>query len=272
MIKQLDWPQPVEGVQKNARVVLHVWNDRDEPLTIPVLKLDNPPITSEQYALQGSIRYRDVQGDAFIEMWSHFPDGTAYFSRTLAEMGPMQKITGTSDWRPLLLPFMNNPGNPPPTTLVVNVVLPGKGEVDLSGMRLTQTASPATTGPTTAPAGATSGQSPSSSAWWTPQTGGWFFGVLGTAAGLLGGLVGMLAQLRRARGAVVTIVYGMVAFGAMALVAGFVALVRSQPYAVYYPLLLLGGLSVIIPAACLPGINRQYRELELRRMQALDAA
>jgi hypothetical protein len=268
-LKRLDWPQPVEGLQKNAQVVLHVWNDRDEPLTVPILKLDSPPITAEQYALQGSIRYRNVNQDACVEMWSYFPDGSCYFSRTAGEVGPMQKITGMSDWRPVLLPFINNPGNAPPTKLVVNVVLPGKGEIDLTGMTLTQNATAPATAPTTSPA---VGAAQASSGWWGPREGGWVGGLGGSAIGLLGGLVGLLVHLRAARQATFVVLYALIGFGAVALATGVFALARAQPYEVYYPLLLLGILGVIIPAASLPPIRRQYRDIELRRMQALDAA
>lgn len=268
-LRRLDWPQPVEGLQKNAQVILHVWNDRDEPLTIPILKLDSPPITADQYALQGSIRYRNVDQDACVEMWNYFPDGSSYFSRTAGEVGPMRKITGTSDWRPVLLPFVNNPGNPPPTKLVVNVILPGKGEIDLTGLTLTQNATAPTSAPTTGPAVGTA-QSPSG--WWAPRKGGWIGALGGSAMGLLGGMVGLLVHLRAARQATFAVLYTLIGCGGLSLAAGIVALARAQPYEVYYPLLLLGFLCVIIPAALLPGIRRQYRDIELRRMQALDAA
>ena len=256
-------------MQKNAQVVLHVWNDRDEPLTVPILKLDSPPITADQYGLQGSIRYRDVEQDACVEMWSYFPDGSCYFSRTAGEVGPMRKITGTSDWRPILLPFINNPGNAPPTKLVVNVILPGKGEIDLTGMTLTQNATAPTSAPTTTPA-VSAAQSPPG--WWGPREGTWIGALGGSAMGLLGGLVGLLVHLRTARQTTFAVLYALMGCGGLSLAAGIVALARAQPYEVYYPLLLLGLLGVIIPAASLPAIRRQYREIELRRMQALDAA
>ena len=249
--------------------MLHVWNDRDEPLTVPILKLDTPPITAEQYALQGSIRYRGVDQDACVEMWSYFPDGSSYFSRTAGEVGPMRKITGTSDWRPVLLPFINNPGNPPPTKLVVNVILPGKGEIDLTGMTLTQNATAPTSAPTTSPV---VGAAQSPQGWWDPREGAWIGALGGSALGLLGGLVGLLVHLRTARQATFAALYALIACGAVALAGGIVALARAQPYEVYYPLLLLGLLGVIIPAASLPAIRRQHRDIELRRMQALDAA
>jgi hypothetical protein len=42
------------------------------------------------------------------------------------------------------------------------------------------------------------------------------------------------------------------------------------PYSVYYPLLLVGFLSAVVPLGVLPAIRRRYQELELRTMRAHD--
>ena len=59
--------------------------------------------------------------------------------------------------------------------------------------------------------------------------------------------------------------------GVAALIFGVIALISSQPYAVYYPLLLGGLLAAVIPGVLLPTIRRRYEEHELRRMHAQDA-
>jgi hypothetical protein len=48
-------------------------------------------------------------------------------------------------------------------------------------------------------------------------------------------------------------------------------LARSQPYAVYYPLLLLGGISVAVIGGLYNRVRGQYAALELRKMQAQDS-
>ena len=53
--------------------------------------------------------------------------------------------------------------------------------------------------------------------------------------------------------------------------AGLYAWLTSQPYAVYYPLLLCGLLAVLVPGALLVPLRRRYQQLELRRMRAMDA-
>ncbi len=49
-----------------------------------------------------------------------------------------------------------------------------------------------------------------------------------------------------------------------------VALVLSQPYAVYYPPLLSGILMTILPIATIRRIRKQYEQIELRKMKAMD--
>ena len=101
-----------------------------------VLTVDRPEITGFSYALVGQVSYEDVEDRGYLEMWSYFPGGAHYFSRTLGASGPMQSLEGSSDWRPFALQFFAE-GNRP-EKLVLNVVLPAKGKVQLSPVRLVQ--------------------------------------------------------------------------------------------------------------------------------------
>jgi hypothetical protein len=51
-----------------------------------------------------------------------------------------------------------------------------------------------------------------------------------------------------------------------------VALLQTQPYCVYYPLLLLGGLSVLVIGPLRRTLRQRYQQLELRKIAALDVA
>ena len=123
---------------------LHVYSHSTQPTTNRLLTVEQPAITSSNYAIVGRIRYEGVddlpgvEGDAYLEMWSYFPDGSFYFSRTLADTGPMAKITGQSDWREFILPFNNKPGHPPPTKLEINLILPARGAVYFEPMKLVE--------------------------------------------------------------------------------------------------------------------------------------
>ena len=96
-------------------------------------------------------------------------------------------------------------------------------------------------------------------------------GTCGGVFGCLGGLIGWLSSKAKARTFVMTVTWALVLFGAICLLFGVIALADSQPYAVCYPLLLMGVLTVAIPGGALREFRRRYEEAELRRMQAMDA-
>ena len=88
---------------------------------------------------------------------------------------------------------------------------------------------------------------------------------------MLGSVIGWLVAKERARGFVITASRLVIALGLTALVAGFVAVAKAQPYAVWYPLVLLGAISCGVMAPSYRRFVRRYRDGELRRLQALDA-
>ncbi len=199
------------------------------------------------------MRYDAVEVPSYLELWSHFPDGGQYFTRTLGEAGPMLKLAGSSGWRSFALPF-DATGAPPPSRLVLNVVLAGRGRVELGPLTVVDQ------GAGRAEAGAA----------WTDRAAGLIGGLGGGLLGCLGALVGVLTSLGRARRLVMALTLGLIAVGALALVGGLIAFAASQPYAVFYPLLLIGVLALAVPLGLLPTIRRRYAEIELRTMRAFD--
>ncbi|MBI1893879.1 MAG: hypothetical protein HYS14_07210, partial [Candidatus Rokubacteria bacterium] len=97
-------------------------------------------------------------------------------------------------------------------------------------------------------------------------------GVLGTILGGMGALIGWLTSAGKARRLALGMMKTMAVLGVAALILGVVALLRSQPYAVYYPLLLIGLIGSVLPAALLRTIRKRYEEMELRRMRAMDVS
>jgi hypothetical protein len=222
-----------------------------------LLTLDRPPITKVRYAVVGDVRYEGLEGTGFLEMWSTFPGKGSFFTRTLAVSGPMQSLSGSSPWRPFVLPF-DSTGAGAPEKLVVNVALPGRGTVWVGPLRLVQYAD-------------NEAQTGAGGAWWGPRAAGRLGGIVGSLFGGAGAVIGLLAGRGKARAIVLGLLKGMLALGAAALVLGVVAMARAQPYDVTYPLLLVGVLGVALPWWQIPVLRRRYEALELRKMTARDA-
>jgi len=107
---------------------------------MPVVEIDKPAITATQYAVIGEIKYENVEGSGYLEMWSHFLPTEKYFTRTLGApgSGPMAAISGTSDWRAFTLPFDRSGSTNALSKLEVNLFLPATGVVHLRGVRQVQ--------------------------------------------------------------------------------------------------------------------------------------
>lgn len=238
---------------------LEIANPSGEALTAEILTIERPGVTRSAYAIAGQLSHQDVEGKGHLEMWSFFPDGGFYFSRTLGEIGPMKHLEGSSDWRLFTLPFFIGEDPRRPQKLVLNVVLPGRGTVWLGPLHLVQY----TEG---------EGMSAAPRRWWSDRTGGIIGGLLGAALGCLGGTIGMLAARAKGRGLAMCAMKAAIATGAGLLFVGIVALARSQPLGVWVPLLILGALWAAVPAATVSRIRRQYEQVELRKMKAKDAS
>jgi len=181
---------------------LRIENPGGQPKTIQVFALDNPGITSLRYGVLGSVRYQDATPGTYLEMWSYFPNGEAFFSHTLDNSGPMQRIERSSDWRPFVLPFFSNEKAGSPKRLEVNVVFAGKGTVWLGPLRLVEYE--ANEDPLAVPG-----------AWWSDRAAGFGGGLAGTIVGCLGGLIGTLTGLGKARRFVMTLAWVMVVAGSV---------------------------------------------------------
>jgi len=256
-----------EVVSRDGLDMLKVTNSKDTPLRLTVLKLETPRVSETSYSLRGTVAYEDVAGKAYLEMLSCFPQPTGgpYYTRTVAEGGPLQYLTGTSYPRDIELPFNLGPKDPKPIKIELNVFAPGKGTIYIGPMRLLQTKPPVRVQPSMGHAirdkelGRKGGYI------------GSYIGGLGALMGLIGGTIGTLCGMGKARRLVLGMVWFMIVFGGLCILAGMVSIVTHQWWVVYVPLLYLGLLTTLIAGVLLPGIRRRYDELELRRISAQDA-
>lgn len=208
---------------------------------------------SSQYIVSGKIRYHQVEGNAYLEMWNVLPDGGRYFTRTLAPSGTMGIITGSSDWRTFELPFDLMGIRPEYVLLEINVIMPGKGMIELSPMAVSEP----------------------SPTWFSAQTAGRWGGIGGGAIGTLLGLFGAFCGRLTGRGNGRRLIQigslaGLTA-GGILLAAGICALAAGQPPFVWSVFLIPGIILLILMPLLWHHLTRRYIQFELRKMQAQDA-
>lgn len=229
-----------------------------------LIELADPGITSPVYALQGMIRYDGVQGDAYLQLDNYFAGQGTFFTKSLASTGPLQKLSGSSDWRQFVLPFFANQGDQgegaglTPEKLSLSLYLPGSGSVSIRDVGLYQYAK---------------GENPlQAEGQWIGSRGVTLMGAIGgSLIGIWGALIGFLTSRAKARGFVLGSATALIVIGAASFVAGTIAFATGQPYGVYYPLLLIGVILVVVIGSLRKTLPHRYEAHELKKMQAMDA-
>jgi hypothetical protein len=107
--------------------------------------------------------------------------------------------------------------------------------------------------------------------WWMAKQAGMIGGIGGGVIGCFGALIGCLAGMGKARRFVLAMTKIFIMLGILLTIAGLVAIVLKQPYAVWYVLLLPGVILTLVFSLNLPSIQRRYDDLEIRRMTSIDA-
>jgi hypothetical protein len=222
----------------------------DERGVHQLITIIDPAIEGDSYMMAGTVRFEGVTELGYLEMWSYFGDGGAYYSRTLADEGPMAALSGESGARRFELPFALN-GSPPPERIEVNLVLPASGTVWIGPMELVGFGD--------------------EDAWWSETQSGLIGAAGGILAGLMGASLGILGARRSRRRLTLNILVGGIIVGGLLAALCFVALVIGQPRHVWYPLGLIGLILVVVDGLLLPRIRAATAAEELQRIRALDA-
>lgn len=110
--------------------------------------------------------------------------------------------------------------------------------------------------------------------WWTPIQGAYVGAFGGAGLGVLLGTFGAIAGVHAARGKLgqwaVSVMVACAAAGFVTFVAGTIALVVGQPYHVYYPLMLIGGIVSLVCGCNIPAIRNAVRNCQQRKLAAAE--
>lgn len=259
-----------EVVNRNGVEMLKLTNKTGREWRAEVFEIDLPNnarrAMQSSYAITGEVEYEDVEGMGYLEMLSYFPPPKSgpFFSRTLSPSGPTGWLTG-SGRRKFEVPFFLSKGDAKPIKLEFNLVLPGKGTIYLSPVKLVLNR-PGIDGRVVF------------GKWRSPQelgrmggTLGAILGAFGGLVGILGGIIGVLAGRGKARAFVLGTMRTLIGTGILFLIVGLVLAVTRQWWVFYVPFFFMGLLLLAIVTPMLSMMRRHYDELELRRISAQDA-
>ena len=237
---------------------LKITNSEGKPLTVNLVTIENPGIIVDTCAVSGRIRYENVEGKGYLEMWSVFPDGSRYFTKTLG-VGHLLPMQGTSGWRYFILPFNAQGAKDKPAKLIVNLVLPGKGTVYIGPLKLVQ--SPDLLAVVKTP-------------WWNDPRFYWLgpvTGVFSVVVALFSGLTFWLVLRGKARKWVRAGWFVLLGIGIAYMVLSRIAQMKGQPGDVHLPLLLTGIIFAVMASVAVILTRKYYERWELRKMTSQDA-
>jgi hypothetical protein len=259
--------------------VLKIENSNDKPLRVGLLTITNSKLIQRANSFEWEMKYENIRlpdGFSLPPMMMYFSSTensifgmgntklTNYPNVCLFEKFPPQAAGGdtftnyhgeffehTENWRkyyfaPHRAPYDNQTRS---DELKLEIFLPSSGTVYLRPIKLMGVVS----------------------SWWSPPEAGLIGGIGGSVIGCFGALLGILASKGKARNFVLTTMKIFIALGILLTIAGFIAVVSNQPYAVWYALLLPGVILTLVFSLTLPSIQRRYDELEIRRMTSVDA-
>ncbi len=104
--------------------------DADKPITVRLFEVDDVDVENARLIYQARLRTENLKGQAFLEMWCHFPGKGEFFSR-----GLQNPLSGTTNWLTEETPFFLQKGQKP-DRVKLNVVITGKGTLWIDDIKL----------------------------------------------------------------------------------------------------------------------------------------
>ncbi len=104
--------------------------DAAEPMVVRLFELGDIDVEDARLIYQAKVRTEGVEGQAYLEMWCHFPGKGEFFSR-----GLQTPLTGSTNWTTEETPFFLKKGENP-DNVKLNLVINGKGTVWIDDIRL----------------------------------------------------------------------------------------------------------------------------------------
>ena len=105
-----------------------------KPMVVLLYEVKDIDIENARLIYQARVRTENIEGQAFLEMWCHFPGKGEFFSRSL-----QSPLTGTTDWTTVETPFFLQKGENP-DYVKLNLVINGKGTAWIDDISLTKRA------------------------------------------------------------------------------------------------------------------------------------
>jgi hypothetical protein len=247
---------PGEVISMDGISVLKIENTNDTPQDFLLLKISDPAAIKKASLSYGEMKYENVHDNAItsssseLKLLSRIPPAAPGGDEHTEEQNAF--LNGTSNWQPFRFIIVGRKafnGVPTwPTQLEVHLLLAGNGTVYLRPIKLLGVVG----------------------SWWSPQQIGLIGGIGGSVIGCFGALLGILVSKGKAHNFVLVTMKISIALGILLTLAGLVAVMLKQPYAVWYALLLPGVILTLVFSLNLPSIQRRYDELEIRRMTSVD--
>jgi hypothetical protein len=243
-----------EVISIDGYSVLKIQKTNDARQDISLLKIsDSSIIKGAHFLICEARRHEDELGSlrlSFRLLCSFSPVVPGGFGKTIEAETDNAGTIDHTNWTPVKFAVVHDALVGSPTQLELHLVWEGRGTIYVRPIRVFGVVG----------------------SWWSSQQIGLIGGIGGLVIGCFGALLGCLAGMGKARNFVLTTMKIFIALGILLTIAGFVAVVSKQPYAVWYALLLPGVILTLIFSLNLPSIQRRYDELEIRRMTSIDAS